>query len=53
MADTPVNSDHFPVSGDKLRVTPENASQLTVHFLSQIYSRLGYMIKLLEGKKNG
>lgn len=36
---------------NKVEVTPENASVLTVHFLSQIYSRLGYIVKLLEEKK--
>ena len=36
--------------GNKIEVTHENADLLMVHFLSQIYSRLGYMIKLLEDK---
>jgi len=36
----------------KIEVTPENAPKLTVHFLNQIYMRLGYMIKLLEEVKN-
>lgn len=35
----------------KIEVTHENADLLTVHFLSQIHARLGYIIKLLEGKK--
>lgn len=34
-----------------LEVTHENADLLTVHFLSQILSRLGYLIKLIEEKK--
>jgi hypothetical protein len=29
-------------------VTNENAAVLAVHFLQQIYARLGYIIKLLE-----
>lgn len=36
---------------DKIKVTPENAAVLSVHFLSQIHGRLGYIIKLLEEKK--
>lgn len=32
-------------------ITHENADILTVHFLSQIFGRLGYIIKLLEEKK--
>lgn len=36
---------------DQIKVTAENASVLTVHFLSKIYGRLGYLIKLLEEKK--
>lgn len=39
-----------PLPG-KIEVTHENADLLTVHFLSQIYGRLGYIIKLLEEKK--
>lgn len=35
----------------QIKVTPENAAMLTVHFLSQIHGRLGYVIKLLEEKK--
>jgi hypothetical protein len=35
----------------QIKVTPENAGMLTVHFLAQIHGRLGYIIKLLEGKK--
>jgi hypothetical protein len=35
----------------QIQVTPENAAVLTVHFLSQIHGRLGYIVKLLEGKK--
>ena len=35
----------------RVEVTHDNADLLSVHFLSQIYSRLGYMVKLLEEKK--
>ena len=35
----------------KIEVTHENADLLTVHFLSQILSRLGYLIKCIEEKK--
>lgn len=35
----------------QISVTPENAAVLTVHFLSQIHGRLGYIVKLLEDKK--
>ena len=59
MSDIPVKTDSItPPSGDtkqliqqkdsKIEVTKENASLLTVHFLSQIHGRLGYIIKLLE-----
>jgi hypothetical protein len=34
-------------------VTKDNAAMLSVHYLAQIYSRLGYLIKIIEGKKNG
>ena len=37
----------------EIKVTQENALPLAVHFLSKIYARLGYIIKLLEEKKNG
>jgi hypothetical protein len=36
---------------NRVEVTHENSDILTVHFLSQIYARLGYMIKLLEEKR--
>jgi hypothetical protein len=32
----------------QVKVTNENAAVLSVHFLQQIYARLGYIIKLLE-----
>jgi hypothetical protein len=45
-------SEQKPVKG-QIEVTDENAAKLTVHFLAEIYARLGYMVKLLEEKKNG
>jgi hypothetical protein len=38
------------VAPGKFQVTHENADLITVHFLSQIHGRLGYIVKLLEGK---
>lgn len=35
----------------RVEVTHDNADLLSVHFLSQIYSRLGYIVKLLEERK--
>lgn len=40
-----------PNKDSQIKVTPENAGMLTVHFLSQIHGRLGYIIRLLEEKK--
>lgn len=37
---------------NKVEVTHENADLIAVHFLSQIFGRLGYIIKLLEEKKD-
>lgn len=56
MADMPIEKSNLPaevkaVQTNKVEVTPENAAVLTVHFLSQIYGRLGYIVKLLEEKK--
>jgi hypothetical protein len=62
MSDLPlekVNEIPTPKSGvpagnpkeNRVEVTHENADILTVHFLSQIHGRLGYIIKLLEDKK--
>ncbi len=39
------------VTPGKLQVTHENADLLTVHFLSKIHGRMGYLIKLIEGLK--
>ena len=41
-----------PITG-QIKVTEENAGPLTVHFLSQIYARLGYLIKIIEEKTSG
>lgn len=57
MADLPLDSkkSKLPLIAQtkeqQIKVTPENAAMLQVHFLSQIYGRLGYIVKLLEGKK--
>lgn len=54
MADLPLDrktKKATVVPSDKIEVTHENADLIAVHFLSQIYARLGYVIKLLEGKK--
>lgn len=50
---TPVNSEVPAINPNagKIEVTHENADLLTVHFLSQIFGRLGYIIKLLEEEK--
>jgi hypothetical protein len=58
MTDKPAKKPTLPaeVKADqpnKIEVTHENADLLTVHFLSQIYGRLGYIVKLLEEKGNG
>jgi hypothetical protein len=58
MADMPIEKSNPPaesraVQSKDVQVTHENAELLTVHFLSQIYSRLGYIVKLLEEKGNG
>jgi len=57
MADLPLDSkkSKLPLApqakDQQITVTHENAGMLTVHFLSQIHGRLGYIIKLLEEKK--
>jgi hypothetical protein len=49
-----LNSDDAKKFQNKeIKVTQENALPLAVHFLSKIYGRLGYIIKILEEKKNG
>lgn len=46
---TPENSQPAKVEQtQQVTITPENAPILQVHFLQQIYARLGYIIKLLE-----
>jgi len=55
MSDLPIEKSNNPAevkaNQNKVEVTHENADILTVHFLSQIYGRLGYIVKLLEEKK--
>jgi hypothetical protein len=57
MADIPVRKDEPKKQAFKtdengnVCVTKENAAQLQVHFLAQIYKRLGYLIKMLEERK--
>jgi hypothetical protein len=60
MADLPLNRRAKKVNEassekselpNKSEVTHENADILAVHYLSQIFGRLGYIIKLLEEKK--
>ena len=43
-------ANQTPQDAKKIQVTQENAPLLTVHYLSLIYGRLGYIIKLLEKK---
>lgn len=55
MADLPVEKPNTPPLVEKtkenqIKVTPENAPLLAVHYLAQIYGRLGYIVKLLEEK---
>lgn len=52
MADLPVEKPKSPPAADRqIQVTAENSPLLTVHYLAQIYGRLGYIVKLLEEKK--
>lgn len=56
MADLPVERPKSPplvAENDKkqIQVTAENAPLLAVHYLAQIYGRLGYIVKLLEENK--
>lgn len=48
----PVNRPEVINPPQKIEVTVENAPKLTVHFLNQIYMRLGYIVKLLEEQKS-
>lgn len=46
---TPENTQPKKVDQQyQVKVTNENAAVLAVHFLQQIYARLGYIIKLIE-----
>lgn len=49
MADIPLEKGP---QNDQIKITSENAPQITAFYLVQIYKRLGYLIKLLE-TKNG
>ena len=51
MADIPSEQTNNVPKETKIKVTGENAPVLTVHYLAQIYARLGYIVKLLEEKK--
>lgn len=51
MADIPSKPTTEAPKETIIKVTPENAPALTVHYLVQIYGRLGYIVKLLEEKK--
>ena len=50
MADLPVEKPNLPPE-KQIKITAENAPLFAVHYLAQIYGRLGYIIKLLEEKK--
>ena len=50
MADIPLEKG--PQKEQELKITPENAAQITELYSVHIYKRLGYLIKLLE-QKNG
>ena len=49
-AESTVAQPQSPPPG-QVTITHENSDILAVHFLSQIFGRLGYIIKLLEEKK--
>lgn len=51
MSDLPL--DKGPQKAEEIKITPENAPVLTALYTIQVYKRLGYLIKLLEQKKNG
>lgn len=51
MADLPSDKTNEVPKETTIKVTAENAPVLTVHYLAQIYGRLGYIVKLLEEKK--
>lgn len=50
MADIPPEQANDAPKEKRIIVTAENAAVMTVHYLAQIYGRLGYIVKLLEGK---
>lgn len=51
MADIPLEKG--PQKEQEIKLTPENAAVYTAFYTIQTYKRLGYLIKLLENKKNG
>lgn len=51
MSDIPLEKG--PQKDQEIRITVENAPQITAFYAVQIYKRLGYLIKLLEQKANG
>lgn len=50
MADIPLKEG--PQKDQQLEITKENAAVYTAYYTIQVYKRLGYLIKLLESKKN-
>ena len=48
MADIPL--EKAKEEKQELKITTENAGQVTAFYTIQIYKRLGYLIKLLESK---
>ena len=49
MADIPLEKA-TPVEKQELKITKENAAQVTAFYLVQVYKSLVYLIKLLESK---
>jgi hypothetical protein len=51
MADIPLEKG--PQKDQEIKITAENAALYTAFYMIQTYKRLGYLIKLLEQRKNG
>lgn len=55
MSDLPLegrkSSKVTPKPEQKLEITKENAALVQAYYSVEIYKRLGYLIKVLEGKK--
>lgn len=55
MADLPFEgrktSKMTPKPEQKLEITKENAALVQAYYSVEIFKRLGYLIKLIEGKK--